>query len=228
MHATRFDAQLHVIHTQLSNFTADPVDDEFASWKASFDIGAKTDEIAKDLAQYEELRRTMEKLVPEEVEYKTFFTRYYFLRHVVESEERKRKELLKGMGKVDEEEIGWGDEDDETEEKDATQPVSDATTTEEAAETLSERTGSTTPKVSIDKPAEPPIVTSSAASDTLKPIEPRRSNEHSVADSDASYDILNSTTTSRGPGTPAPILEGKEKEKTRSKSAEESDEDDWE
>jgi len=226
VHATRFDAQLHVIHTQTSNFTSDPIDDEFASWKESFDIQAKTDEIAKDLAQFEELRRTMEKLVPEQVEYKTFFTRYYFLRHVVETEERKRKELLKGMGKVDEEEIGWGDEDDETEieEKNA------AITTPSAKEITvvePESRGSTT----LTIPNEQSTTTTNVASDLLKPAESRRSNEHSVADSDASYDILSSTTTSRGPGTPAPpISEGKDKaqDKTKSKSAEESDDDDWE
>lgn len=241
VHATRFDAQLHVIHTQVQNFTSDPVDDEFASWKSSCDIQAKTEEIAKDLALYEELRRTMERLVPEQVEYKTFFTRYYFLRHVVETEERKRKELLKGMGKVDEEEIGWGDEDDETEieekEKNTTSAANEASTSsvskaQTAKETQPESAGagSTIPTIPSEHLQSTTTTTNAASSESLKPVaESRRSNEHSVADSDASYDILNSTTTSRGPGTPAPpILEGKEKEKTKSRSAEESDDDDWE
>jgi hypothetical protein len=39
----------------------------------------------------------MEKLVPEQVEYAEFWVRYYFLRLVVETEEKKRKELLKGI-----------------------------------------------------------------------------------------------------------------------------------
>ena len=38
----------------------------------------------------------MEKLVPEKVEYKLFWTRYYFLRKAVEADERRRKEVLKG------------------------------------------------------------------------------------------------------------------------------------
>jgi hypothetical protein len=39
----------------------------------------------------------MEKLVPEQVDYATFWSRYYFLRLVIETEEQKRKELLKGL-----------------------------------------------------------------------------------------------------------------------------------
>ena len=38
----------------------------------------------------------MEKLVPEMVEYRLFWMRYYFLRRAVEEDERRRRELLKG------------------------------------------------------------------------------------------------------------------------------------
>jgi hypothetical protein len=95
-HATRYEAQLHVIHTNLEGFTKDPVSDEWPGFKESFKVDAKTDDIAKDLDKYQELRRAMEKLVPEQVEYADFWSRYYFLRLVVETEEQKRKELLKG------------------------------------------------------------------------------------------------------------------------------------
>lgn len=96
IHATRFDAQLHVIHTNLDSFTKDPVSDKFPEYKKDFNVDAKTDEIASHLEKYPELRSAMEKLVPETVEYADFWTRYYFLRLVIETEEQKRKELLKG------------------------------------------------------------------------------------------------------------------------------------
>lgn len=96
IHTTRFDAQLHVIHSSLDSFSKDPVSPEWEKWKNEFDVEQKTDAIAKDLEKYEELRRAMEKLVPERVEYKEFWGRYYFLRHVIESEEQKRREMLKG------------------------------------------------------------------------------------------------------------------------------------
>lgn len=96
-HATRFEAQLHVIHTNLDSFSKDPVSDDWPAFKQNFNVESKTDDIAKDLEAYPELRRAMEKLVPEKVEYSDFWSRYYFLRLVVETEEKKRKELLKGI-----------------------------------------------------------------------------------------------------------------------------------
>ena len=97
IHSTRFDAQLHAIHSSIESFLKDPVSPEYDKWKDDFDVEKKTDAIAVDLEKHEELRRTMEKLVPEKVEYAVFWTRYYFLRMVVETEEQRRREMLKGM-----------------------------------------------------------------------------------------------------------------------------------
>lgn len=98
IHATRFDAQLHVIHSNLENFTKDPVSEQWPAFKDSFNVDSKTDAISSDLEEYPELRSAMENLVPEKTQYADFWCRYYFLRLVVETEEKKRKELLKGMG----------------------------------------------------------------------------------------------------------------------------------
>jgi hypothetical protein len=95
-HATRLEAQLHVIHTNLEALKKDPESEEWTTFKADFAVDKKTDEITKDLEKYPELRRAMEKLVPESVEYAGFWARYYFLRLAVETEEQKRRELLKG------------------------------------------------------------------------------------------------------------------------------------
>lgn len=96
IHTTRFDAQLHVIHSTVDSFVKDPDSPEWEGWTKQFDIDKKTTDISKDLEKYPELRRSMESLVPEKVEYKPFWTRYYFLRHVIESEEQRRREMLKG------------------------------------------------------------------------------------------------------------------------------------
>lgn len=98
IHTSRFEAQLHVIHTTASSFTQDPdaSEQEWETFKKSFDIEKETDVIARDLEKYTELRSAMENYVPEQVEYKDFWTRYYFLRYVVEMQDEKRKELLKG------------------------------------------------------------------------------------------------------------------------------------
>ncbi|KAJ5727355.1 hypothetical protein N7493_005175 [Penicillium malachiteum] len=119
IHATRFDAQLHVIHSNLDSFTKDPASDKYAEFKKEFSVDAKTDEVASHLEKYPELRSAMEKLVPETVEYADFWTRYYFLRLVIETEEQKRKELLKGAN-ADDEEVGWDDDSDSESESPST------------------------------------------------------------------------------------------------------------
>ena len=96
IHTTRFDAQLHVIHSSLEQFSKDPVSSEWPSWKKNFNIEDKTEAISKDLKRHPDLRAAMEKLVPERVDYADFWCRYYFLRLAIETEEKKRKELLTG------------------------------------------------------------------------------------------------------------------------------------
>ncbi|KAJ5387860.1 hypothetical protein N7509_010401 [Penicillium cosmopolitanum] len=173
IHATRFEAQLHVIHSNLDSFTKEPVSDKFPEFKKEFNVESKTDEIAADLEKYPELRTAMEKLVPETVEYADFWTRYYFLRLVIETEEKKRKELLKGATAEEEEEVGWDDDSDSESQSPSTPQV---------------RPGSQNPAASKD-------------ADTPK-AEPRKSNDQeSQAGSESSYDVVSGATT-RNPGSP--------------------------
>ncbi|EFW21653.1 hypothetical protein D8B26_001810 [Coccidioides posadasii str. Silveira] len=207
IHTTRFEAQLHAIHSNLESFSKDPDGGEWGKWKDEFKIDSKTDVISKDLETYPELRRAMENLVPEKVEYADFWRRYYFLRMVIETEEKRRKELLQASTAGDDEEVAW-DEDSE-----------------------SEPESPTTPQVKINKASEPPgasslPTSSSMSNENLKPLESRNSNDQqSQADSDASYDLV-SGATSRTPGSP------KETEKSATSPAkaveDSSDEEDWE
>ena len=96
IHSTRFDAQLHAIHSSSDSFTKDPISPEYEKWSQEFSVEDRTEGISKHLETYQELRRAMERLVPEKVEYGEFWKRYYFLRMVVETEEQRRRELLKG------------------------------------------------------------------------------------------------------------------------------------
>ncbi|KAL3452395.1 hypothetical protein BJX65DRAFT_178954 [Aspergillus insuetus] len=179
IHATRFEAQLHVIHTTLDSFLKDPVSDEWSVFSQSFNVDDKTAAIAADLEKYHELRAAMEKLVPEKVQYADFWSRYYFLRLVIETEEQKRKELLKGASVEEDEEVGWDDDSDDDTDSPSTPQVSDKTKISKAPTT---------------KPA--------TDANLLKPSEPRRSNDQvSQADSESSYDLV-SGATSRTPASP--------------------------
>jgi hypothetical protein len=226
-HSTRLDAQLHAIHSSKSSFTVDPSGLEWKAWEAAFNITDRTEGIAQDLEKYEELKRTFEWAVPERADYKNFWMRYYFLRKAVDEEERRRKEVLKGKqttghrdemchlrssanqesGADAEEEVGWGDDDDEEQDS-----VSGFQPTQQASE-------STT---TLNAPA-----TSTSASDLLKPHESRRSEDEkrSVADSDASYDMmLASGTTSHATGSPQVAAS----KKAAGKEDEDDEDDDWE
>lgn len=99
IHTSRYDAQLHVLHTTPDRFTKDPDGAEFGNWAKGFDAEKKTDDISKDLARYPELRATMESLVPATVPYADFWRRYYFFRHSVETAEARRRDLLKGKSR---------------------------------------------------------------------------------------------------------------------------------
>jgi len=82
----------------LDNFKTDPRSSQYTEqWIKTFSAEKRTEQISKDLEQYPELRGSMEKLVPDSVQYEEFWKRYYFLRSEIEAEEQKRKDLLKGM-----------------------------------------------------------------------------------------------------------------------------------
>ncbi|CAN8097973.1 unnamed protein product [Discula destructiva] len=210
IHTSRFDAQLHVIHTSTESFTKDPATGDWDAWGAAFDIGAKTEAIAADLEKYTELRGTMEKLVPEKIAYEDFWKRYYFLRHGIDIAEARRRDLLKAASA--EEEVGWDeDSDDEAAAVTVTSPKKQAI----------KRPGSAESSTTIHPPAPAaPATSTSASASSLHPAEPRKSNdERSQPDSDTSYDVVGASSgnPSHAPNSPKDVHKG-----------EDSEEEDWE
>ncbi|KAI0026245.1 BSD-domain-containing protein [Xylariomycetidae sp. FL0641] len=206
IHTTRFEAQMHLLNTTEDKFTEDPASDEWAGWVKSFDVDSKTDDIAADLAQYPELRSTMEKLVPDKVPYADFWKRYYFWRHSLDTAQAVRREVQEQLKEKpntkedDDDSLSWGGSDDE-----------EASAPSKATDNP-KRPGSTESSTTI----HPPAVKDKTH---LKPLEPRKSNdERSQADSDTSYDVVGAASgnPSQAPSSPK---EGR--------NAEESDEDDW-
>lgn len=232
-HSSRFDARLHAIHVRTESFASDPEGEEWDRWTKGFDVGKETDRIAADLEKYEELRRAMEKLVPEKVEYKDFWRRYYFLRMAVEEEERRRKEVLKGECIVEslmyrpltyitgaaadnDEEVGWGDDDEDDESSTPVPPTSTKSTT-------------TSANLSTSTLLPPKQQRQAAATSTESAPRPSQDEKSSSADSDASYDLV-SGVTSRTPGTPmmVPAATSGAPVAAVGGKKEESDDEDWE
>lgn len=193
---------MHLLHTNLELFRADPP--QVAEFEKSFDVEKETERVAADLERYPELRATMEKLVPGEVEYKKFWIRYYFLRNELDEQEKMRKELLKGAA-IEEEEVGWDDDEED-----------EADDEEEEEEEDDEKAPTT------KKPA------AKASTDTLQPTNKNQTSSSandrgSQSDSEASYDVVSgapSKTPSQAAGSPP---------KSKVKDVESSDEEaDWE
>ncbi|KAI9826600.1 MAG: hypothetical protein M1832_006196 [Thelocarpon impressellum] len=177
IHTTRFDAQLHVIHSSRDSFLKDPASPYYASWKETFSVEKQTDEIATDLEKFEELRSAMEQLVPDRIKYEDFWSRYYFLRLVVQTDEQRRKEMLKGAATGPEEEVDW-DEDSGPEDSEG----------KSASQTTMPRSPAS---MNSSSTLHPTSASGEVTRDTsVKPGDPRRSNDqHSQPDSDASYDV---------------------------------------
>ncbi|KAI9807580.1 MAG: hypothetical protein M1825_005520 [Sarcosagium campestre] len=208
IHTTRFDAQLHVIHSGLDNFAKDPNSPEFAKWKEAFSIEKKTDDIVSDLEKYQELRSAMEKLMPADVKYEDFWTRYYFLRHVIETEEQRRRELLKGASTSADEEITWDEEDSDTEAPPSATTTKPKPSSLESSSTL-RPTNTTNPTTAAAAAAAKTGTSDEADTSTTRSsadAPARKSNDqHSLPDSDASYDVVSgapSGAPSHAPGSP--------------------------
>ncbi|KAF2670429.1 BSD-domain-containing protein [Microthyrium microscopicum] len=168
IHTNRLDAQLHVIHSSLDSFLKDPAGPEYDAWTKEFNVNSRTETISADLEKHEELRKAMEALVPERVDYATFWCRYYFLKRVAELEEQRRKELLQGaVSNANEEGVAWDEDSDE----------------EDTSTPNASRSTPTLPKG--DKPL--PISSNLKPSDVL-----------SQPDSDASYDLVSGAASRAG------------------------------
>ncbi|KAF4463055.1 hypothetical protein FALBO_10116 [Fusarium albosuccineum] len=241
IHTSRFDAQLHVIHTSTESFTKDPNSAQYEKWSKEFDADKKTPDIDNDLQKFPDLRATMEKLVPDQVSYVDFWKRYYFLRHGIETAEARRRDLLQAASAEDE--VGWDDDSEDESEEESEEESDDDSSDDDsdddsnpaakapAAKAPATKAPATNPpaaKAPAAKAKTEPKVASAASSTTiqppagknlLKPTEPRKSNdEKSQADSEASYDVVGATSgkTTQTPNSPKD-----------SKKEDDSD-DDWE
>jgi hypothetical protein len=238
IHTSRFDAQLHVIHTSTESFTKDPNSADYAVWSKEFDADKKTPDINDDLQKFPDLRATMEKLVPDQVPYVDFWKRYYFLRHGIETAEARRRDLLKAASAEDE--VAWSDDDSDDDDSDDS---ADTSTPANKDKTAPKAEPKSEPKTA-PAPAVAAAASSSSSSSTTttqpptktlpKPTEPRKSNdEKSQADSEASYDVVGAASgkTTQTPNSPKNPKDPKKK--TESSDEEDSDDDsdsddDWE
>lgn len=179
IYTTRLDAQLHALHTSVEPFlAADAGDATYDKYASEFSADSQTATIADDLEHYPELRKLMEKLVPEKIAYDEFWRRYYFLREQINQEEARRKKLLTEAGDNDET-FDWDEDEDDEEASTAEKTISKASN---STETLKAEASTATPTAA----AATATTATTAAEGGSKPNSSRPSSE-------SSYDLVSVT-----------------------------------
>ncbi|CDS09335.1 hypothetical protein LRAMOSA10695 [Lichtheimia ramosa] len=88
-----------------------------------FDAEERTEEIAKLLEEYPDLRQMMDKLVPVQVNYVLFWKRYFYHAWKIEEEDKKRQLITKAAQEEDDFKWDSEDEDEEQSPKDTSDNV---------------------------------------------------------------------------------------------------------
>ncbi|EGV60465.1 hypothetical protein PSN45_001777 [Yamadazyma tenuis] len=117
--ASRYDSDLFKLHTTPESFLNAKDDDRLKTFK----VDDKTKEISELLEKYDStLQVLMNKLVPVQIPYNTFWYRYFILQDELKEQDEARKKLLQAKGKSqeegaddDEEDFTWDDDDEEEE-----------------------------------------------------------------------------------------------------------------
>ncbi|KAG2189398.1 hypothetical protein INT44_004540 [Umbelopsis vinacea] len=143
--ASRKETILAELRTDHSVYLEPPVketeeDDEeskiYHTFVAGFNVEEYTDEIAKLLEEYPELRQVMDELVPVQVSYNDFWQRYFYRVWKIDQEDEKRRQIVQGADahEEDDADFKWDSEDEEgegasNEKSNTLQPDSPSTST---------------------------------------------------------------------------------------------------
>ncbi|ORZ25735.1 hypothetical protein BCR42DRAFT_400813 [Absidia repens] len=87
------------------------------TFNTGFNIEEYTPEISRLLEGSPDLRRTMEDLVPQQVDYTTFWRRYFYHAWSIDQEEQKRQMIFKGVEEEednDADDFKWDSDDEDT------------------------------------------------------------------------------------------------------------------
>lgn len=111
----RHQTELYKLHTDPSLYT------DAHTTGSEITVSDKTIEIASLLKKYPELQKLMRELVPETVDYNSFWERYFYKVDQLTKQEEKRLALLQDATKDDQ--FNWDDDDDEEAVGSVTAPI---------------------------------------------------------------------------------------------------------
>jgi len=146
--------RIHAIRTSQHTYLQHLTDEHYAEWGSSFTLEEHTHEISQVLVDNQKLRDLHTALVPTHLSYTNFWKIYYYRTELFDLEKKRHEELLERVGKGEEEELRWSDDEEDTE-------VAD-TSKSEVAEATSEG-------YSTENTATPEKLSKEEGSDQTKP-----------------------------------------------------------
>ncbi|XP_048582521.1 BSD domain-containing protein 1 isoform X2 [Nematostella vectensis] len=110
----RNQARRHEIQTDPATYCTDPDGHpaQYEEWCNGFDLEQHKGEISELLVNMPEIRALYTKLVPAAVHHSLFWHRYFYRIHQLDEEEKRRAALVERANKMQEDELGWDDEEE--------------------------------------------------------------------------------------------------------------------
>ncbi|XP_063968640.1 BSD domain-containing protein 1-like [Lytechinus pictus] len=111
-------ARLHAMQTDPTTYCSDPDGvPDYKEWMESFNVESFKGEISELLVVNTDVRALYTKLVPAAVSHVEFWGRYFYRVEQLREDEKRRRALkeradMTSSQKFEEEDLGWGDEDD--------------------------------------------------------------------------------------------------------------------
>ncbi|CAK9183408.1 unnamed protein product [Ilex paraguariensis] len=117
---SRFDALLRTIQSDVKTYCEEPENlEDYNNWKLGFVLEEKSQEVENLIGDSGALEGIYKRVVPNEINHGTFWSRYFYRVHKLNQQESVRANLVKRAVSInDEEELTWDvdDEDDKEQE----------------------------------------------------------------------------------------------------------------
>ncbi|CAB4025636.1 Hypothetical predicted protein, partial [Paramuricea clavata] len=109
----RTQARLQEMQTNPETYRNEPDCDAYQRWCETFDLDSKKGEVSELLVNNPDVRRLYTKFVPSVQSHSTFWHRYFYKVHQIETENKRLADIVARASRNDSQDLGWGDEDDE-------------------------------------------------------------------------------------------------------------------
>lgn len=162
---SRFETQIRAMQLDSNTYCQEPEDTEdFEAWKSEFRLEERKEEMEVLCRENAFMEEVKSRLVPNIVDYETFWTRYFYRLYKLKQAEEARVHLVKrAIISQEEEDLTWDvdDDEEETEVKEEQRTGEDKIVTESVEKLKIGEDSSEEPKSSEDLAAESDIVVES-------------------------------------------------------------------